>query len=223
MGHSIDYNVVCEIETAEAELAMMRLSLNDMPQNPTGETCLKFWWADNFNQKLETLTGHGVIDSTHIVEFSESGERAMPKESVSLPRTYRRSLQTAPAQIPDVRIDKKKEPVTVFDEVGDLISVGSLQATFDDFHSKWMLSRIVSAMDQIVPNFSGCCVKSAVKADDFQMTKLTYLPPINASITAYSTIYRLFEMILSRANQAQLPYANTTFDVGAAINAHKVL
>ncbi len=44
LGHSIDYNVVCEIETAGAEFAMMRLSLNDdMPHNPMRETCLKFW------------------------------------------------------------------------------------------------------------------------------------------------------------------------------------
>ena len=53
-----------------AELAMMRLSLNDgMPESLVRETCLNFWWADNFNQKLETLSGHCVIDSTHIVEF----------------------------------------------------------------------------------------------------------------------------------------------------------
>ena len=224
LGHSIDYNVVCEIETAEAELAMMRLSLNDdMQQNPTGEKCLKFWWADNFNQKLETLTGHGVIDSTHIVEFSEPGETEVHEESVSLPRTKRRSLQTVPADMPEVRIDKKKEPVTVSDEVSDKNSCDFLQATFAEFYRKWMLSRIVSSTDQIVPNFSGFFVKSAGKADDLQKTKLTYLPPINASITAHSTIYKVFEMILSRANQVQLPYANITFDVGAAINAHKVL
>eukprot|EP00112_Aurelia_sp_Birch-Aquarium-sp1_P005854 Seg1662.1 transcript_id=Seg1662.1/GoldUCD/mRNA.D3Y31 product="hypothetical protein" protein_id=Seg1662.1/GoldUCD/D3Y31 len=186
LGHSIDYNVVCEIETAEAELAMMRLSLNDIPQNPARETCLKFWWADNFNQKLETLTGHGVIDSTHIVEFSELGDRDVHEESVPLPRTKRRSLQTVPADIPDVRIDKKKEPVTVSDEVPDFISGDSLQATFAEFHRKWMLSSIVSSTDQIVPNFSGFFVKSVGEADDVRMTKLTYLPPINASITAYS-------------------------------------
>ena len=46
LGHSIDYNVVCEIETAEAELAMISLSLNE---EPLEETFLTFWWADNFN------------------------------------------------------------------------------------------------------------------------------------------------------------------------------
>ena len=32
---------------------------------------LTYWSADNFNQNVETQTGHGAIDSTRIVEFSE--------------------------------------------------------------------------------------------------------------------------------------------------------
>ena len=224
LGHSIDYNVVCEIETAEAEVAMMRLSLNDdMPKSPARETCVKFWWADNFNQKLETLSGHGVIDSTHIVEFSESGEREVHEKSVFLLRTKRRSLQTVPVEVPDVRIDRRKEPVSVYDEVQEMISGDCLLADFVKLHMKWLLSRIVSSMDQIVPNFTGFFVKSTGKADELQMTKVTYLPPINAPITAYATIYKVFDIILRRAKQAELPYANITFDVGAAINAHKVL
>ncbi len=120
---------------------MTRLSLNDdMPQNPTRETCLKYWWAANFNQKFETLSGYGIIDSTHIVEFSEPGEREVHEESVPLSRTKRRSLQTFLADIPDVRINKKKEPVTVSDDVPALISDDSLQATFAEFNRKWMLS-----------------------------------------------------------------------------------
>ena len=68
LGHSIDYKVVNEIETTDVELAMMRLSLNDgIQESLVRETCLKFWWADNFNHKLETLSGHRVIDSMHIV------------------------------------------------------------------------------------------------------------------------------------------------------------
>ena len=75
LGHSVDYNLVCETETAEAEKAQS-FFLNDgtlQPLEPvTPEAFVwTYWWADNFNQKLESLTGHGVIDSTHIVEFSE--------------------------------------------------------------------------------------------------------------------------------------------------------
>ena len=38
---------------------------------PSADTEPTYWWADNSNQSLETKTGHGAIDSTHIVEFSE--------------------------------------------------------------------------------------------------------------------------------------------------------
>ena len=36
------------------------------------DTELTQWWADNFNQSLQTQTGHGANDSTHIVAFLES-------------------------------------------------------------------------------------------------------------------------------------------------------
>ena len=36
-------------------------------------------------------------------------------------------------------------------------------------------------------------------------------------------IYKVFEIIQNRAKVANSPYANVTLDVGAAINAHKVL
>ena len=52
---------------------------------------------------------------------------------------------------------------------------------------------------------------------------MTYLPPINVPITAYATIYRVLDIILSRAKQAKLPYADITFGVGAVISAQKVL
>ena len=60
-------------------------------------------------------------------------------------------------------------------------------------------------------------MKAAGKADGPHMTKVTYLPPINAPITAYATIYKVFHIILSRAKQAELPYADITFDVAAGI------
>ena len=71
LGHSIDYNLVCEIETSRAEEAIKNLEEHDHLYDDTAECILTYWWADNFNQNIETQTGHGAIDSTHIVEFSE--------------------------------------------------------------------------------------------------------------------------------------------------------
>ena len=86
-----------------------------------------------------------------------------------------------------------------------MISSDCLLADFVELQVKWMLSRIVSSTDQIVPTFTGFFVKSAGKADGLQMTKVTYLPPINAPITAYATIYKVFDIILRRAKHAELP------------------
>ena len=54
-------------------------------------------------------------------------------------------------------------------------------------------------------------------------TNLTYLPPIDAPITGFSTIYKLYEMLQSRALKARMPYVNLRFDVGAFINAFRVI
>ena len=197
LGHSIDYNVVCEIETAEAELAMRNLSLN---KEPLEETFLTFWWADNFNQNTETLTGQGTINSTYIVEFPEPNFRALPSAGLTtIPRSKRRSLQAAPERIPDVRIDKKMEPV--------LVSSNTDNQTVQQ--SKCEVERF--------------CVKSAEEGTILEETKLTYLPPINALITDFSTICKIFEVIQKRAARVKMQYENMTFDIGAAINAHKVL
>ena len=80
LGHSIDYNLVCEIETTQAEEAIKQLENMEI-YTPSTDTGLRYWWADNFNQSLETQTGHGAIDSSLTVEFSES--LASSQEQVS--------------------------------------------------------------------------------------------------------------------------------------------
>ena len=85
LGHCIDYNLVCEVETVQAEMNLKALEEIVVGSN-VNETCetegqLTYWWADNFNQTIETQTGHGAIDTTHIVEFSES-QRIVPVQVV---------------------------------------------------------------------------------------------------------------------------------------------
>ena len=73
LGHCIDYNLVCEAETSRAELAMQRSNQTELTDDDLSDKHLTYWSADNFNQNVETQTGNGAIDSTHIVEFSEGG------------------------------------------------------------------------------------------------------------------------------------------------------
>ena len=89
-----------------------------------------------------------------------------------------------------------------------------------------MLGRVLSSNDQFLPTFSGWCVaiQTGQLADtEIEKTSLSYLPPVNHPITDFATIYKVFEIIQNRARKANMPYANLTLDVGAAINAYKVL
>ena len=59
--------------------------------------------------------------------------------------------------------------------------------------------------------------------EECEKAKLTYLPPIDASITDFGTIYKLFEMLLLRAGKVNVPYVNLTLDARAYVNVNRVL
>ena len=54
-------------------------------------------------------------------------------------------------------------------------------------------------------------------------TVVTYLPPINAKVTEFSTIFTYLEYLQNLARQANMKYVNVTLDCGAAINAYKTI
>ena len=68
----MDYNFVCEIETAQAETAqMLATESGALPLKPASrtETVLTCFWVDNFDMNLETQPGKGALNSTHLVAF----------------------------------------------------------------------------------------------------------------------------------------------------------
>ena len=74
LGHSIDYNLVCEIETAQAEASQLLSTISGtLPVKPRtwNDTVLTFFWVDNFDLNIETQTGHGAINSNHMIAFQE--------------------------------------------------------------------------------------------------------------------------------------------------------
>ena len=107
LGHSIDYNLVCEVETAEAEAAQKWMSESQSLQQ-NQESVLTYWWFDNFNQNVDSHTGKGAIDSTHIVEFSERNDVNLASSAAAnVPRSKRRSLAPSGTDLPTVKVDKK--------------------------------------------------------------------------------------------------------------------
>ena len=59
--------------------------------------------------------------------------------------------------------------------------------------------------------------------ESLKKTLLKYLPPINAKVTEFSTIVKYIEYLLSLAKFVNMPYVNITLDIGAAVNAYKVI
>ena len=97
LGHSLDYNLVRKIETAEARQAQEMSSQGEyLPVRPVGEqTVLTYFWADNFNMHHDTISGKAVLDTTNIVAFQEKEalqQISLTKTKVSVPQEVKRSL-----------------------------------------------------------------------------------------------------------------------------------
>ena len=75
LGHSISYNNVCSIETAQAQKAQILVNKNKaLPLKPAMpvDTILTHLWVDNFDLNMERMGGSGAINTTHLVAFINS-------------------------------------------------------------------------------------------------------------------------------------------------------
>ena len=79
--------------------------------------------------------------------------------------------------------------------------------------------------DQIVSSYSGwrTIIRKHCLQTDLRKTVLTYLPPINAKVNDFGTIYQYLVYLQQLACEANMPYVNVTLDVGAARTAYKVI
>ena len=96
LGHCIEYNVACEIETAHAEASQQQYADSGvLPVRPISANHIvnTFFWADNFDINLETKTGRGALNSTHMIAFQEESKvSTLENRRTRFARTGRRSL-----------------------------------------------------------------------------------------------------------------------------------
>ena len=98
--------MVCEVEIAEAAQKWMSES-QSLQQNQ--ESVLTYWWFDNFNQNVDSYTGKGAIDSTHIVEFPGRNDVNLASSAAAnVNHSKRRSLAPSGIDLPTVKVDKKE-------------------------------------------------------------------------------------------------------------------
>ena len=225
LGHSIDYNLVCEIETSYAEKAQLLASMSGvLPVKPKTilDSVLTFFWVDNFDINVETQTGHGAINSTHMVAFQEESDVSeLPQESVLFERMRKRRLELPEKEPDEIFVDAKKEPPT-FPDV--LVENQFSRESFLKSYFLWIILRKLNVSDQTVPNYSGWCtlVRKISSLATLKKTVMIYLPPIEPKVTEFSTIYRYLLYLQKLSAEVNMPYVNVTLDVGAAMNAYKV-
>ena len=59
--------------------------------------------------------------------------------------------------------------------------------------------------------------------DTIQKTIVTYLLPIDSPITQFSTTAEVLAIVQEQAKKYNMPFVNIAFDIGAAVDAYKVL
>ena len=224
-GHCLNYNLVCEIETSQAELAQKQLSnKTSLPLQPISSDNFVYthFWVDNFDVLVDKQTGGGSIHTTHLVAFQEkSTESLQLNNQLSVSRRKSRDL---PAQNFDTKlllIERKKNPPSTLYQHTTTYN----DASFNRQHFLWIFLRKNNSFQQTVPIFKGWMLKmrSAHKPTSIiEKTIETYLPPINAKVTEFGTIQRYMIYLQKLASEVNMTYVNITLDVGAAMNAFLV-
>ena len=97
LGHSMTYDQICEVETAQAELVhhlkSWSLLLSICPIHEKSKVLTISWW-DNFDRNIETASGAGSIHNTPGIMFQEESACTVNRnENVSIPKSKRRSVR----------------------------------------------------------------------------------------------------------------------------------
>ena len=97
LWHSMTYDQICEVETAQAELVQhlksLFLPLPICPIDEESKVLTTFWW-DNFDRNIETASGAGSIHNTPGIMFQEESACTFNRnENVSIPKSKRRSIR----------------------------------------------------------------------------------------------------------------------------------
>ena len=185
------------------------------------------FWADNFNKIIDNDSGGGAVDMTTITAFQEYGIGSISSAArVNLPKTKSRKLTVEFDQHNVILNDKQEPDITNFECVESNVTE-SVQEFSCKFFT-WLYLRASNQLDQIHPNLPGMLLR--VRQNDFtsQSTKVSktqevYLPPLPTKVTDAQTIFSYMKYFQVLAKEMNMPYINITLDVGAAINAFKLL
>ena len=157
MGHCVSYTKTCEVETAMAESTLARAKRsNILPLLPMDhETVLTYFWADNFDHKVETQQGGKIVNTTHLMAFQDAIEDtnvSLNKDSdYQVPRTKRLRVEYEQGNVPNPIINKSQKPPK-FDDIKQSTYIPE---TFNSLFFLWLCFRKWNSQDPAVATFSG--------------------------------------------------------------------
>ena len=80
LGHCMNYDLTCGIETSQARLALEQQSSSStlplLPKN-NDNYVLTYFWVDNVDKLVGLMQGGGPVHSTHLVAFQEQSPYSM--------------------------------------------------------------------------------------------------------------------------------------------------
>ena len=134
-------------------------------------------------------------------------------------------MEVLEAEAPEVIVDSKREPPLTLFNVKSTVTEIFQESPYLANYLLWIILRKLNATDQTVSTYSGwrIHVKKLNSSTGLKKTVLTYLPPINAKVTEFATIYQYLRYLQRLAAEVNMPYVNVTLDVGAAMNAERML
>ena len=229
LGHCINYETVCAIESSQAKIAQMMHNEGTSPgllPASNDDYVFTYFWADNFNKKIER-DKDGMINSTHMVKFQEpSGGTIIANCKKVLPKLERVTIEENKPELDALKVNPKKNPPML--SRSEEISFEHDEHKYHAFkinYFYWIVLRLLTLFQALFPNFAGCQLMKR-KFDGTQIaakTVLTYLPPIDAPVTSFNTIYAYLRYMQKLSSEVNMPYVNVSLDVGAAINAYKLI
>ena len=223
LGHCIPYNLICEINTAQAESSLEASKESNIlplkPESPEG-IVLTHYWVDNFDVIIDRINGGGSVNTTHLVAYQEKqgASRADTNIHVPIPKKKNRKLFIDDFHVHTKPVEKQPNPTSI-SRVSDFS-----EASFNSEMKflLWLYTRKCNNLDQNISSFKGWALKHR-SAAHIEKTVGTYLPPITSKVTDYTTIQKYMSYLKNISRSVNMPYINITLDVGAAINAYKTI
>ncbi|XP_066933544.1 uncharacterized protein [Clytia hemisphaerica] len=225
LGHSISYNSVCDIETAQAEAAQEAAkSTSVLPYQPSSITALfAHYWIDNFDIKTDKEIGERSIHTTHMMAFQniKPSDNVRKTPALSVPKPKSRKIFVDDLNVGSITIERKKDPLINFQQQPDLCDSSS----FDQKYLLWLVLRYQCNTNQQIAAFKGWNLKQNMENSKEKPIKTTetYLPPINSKVTEFRTILQYLQYLQNLSTTMNMKYVHVTMDVGAAINCYLML